>query len=382
MDNWRLSKIEEELDRLDIAHYDDEDLPLPPMPGTTDIDQDIYSKVVILPAYKKQSEGDSKEGIRRITEKYDSLGRVKPFVENNIYTPEVIHLDKDRQMFQGNNTSIKGGVAARTVDGMNHNRMGQLSQENLLSAPHEMYYGQQDKTLSENEMLQVEMFYRSHKTEVYVCACAAHMYFGNVPKVSPSHSPVHTQTPDNWTFVKTGIPVLVLDSGESRRHRRLYITMAEKGTGFALWRDCINHLTNYKPVHGSFHTLHLSNDHTKMVGLSFDDQGAATDFIHRVVTLTSDPNDDVLNLSSKKKKKDAKKKKGKYKAPNKSDISSPCCFTHVTKLDRSDGMTILGSSAPTSPQIHRDRDHRPSLKKCSPIKMPNMKVSSMIPNDS
>jgi len=66
-------------------------------------------------------------------------------------------------------------------------------------------------------------------------------------------------TPGDWTFFKRGVPLMVLDSGEGRRHRRLSIVLAERGTGFTLWSDTIDHLTSYTPDSSlAFHTMRLS----------------------------------------------------------------------------------------------------------------------------
>ncbi|XP_041351740.1 uncharacterized protein LOC121370524 [Gigantopelta aegis] len=182
--------------------------------------------------------------------------------------------------------------------------------------------------VTEQDIMQVEMFYRSHKTEVTVCRCLANVYQGSV----------RDSGSNKWEFFNTGIPLLLLDSGEHHRQRKLYIVLAEKGTGFVLWKDVIDTLTNYTAPHNTFHTMHLSSDHTRQVGFSFDDGGAASEFFGSLSALTSNPEDDLFNLSKSKKKKKQKEKskpaKQKYKAPKKADISQPCCFVHVTKLEK------------------------------------------------
>ena len=206
--------------------------------------------------------------------------------------------------------------------------------------------------LTEADITQVEMFYRSHKTEVFVCQCMANLYEGTVRSSPPSKAgEPPARCVEIWNYIKPGIPVFVLDSGESRRNRKLSIMVSERGTGFPLWKETMTHLTNYRSEKATFHTLHLSNDHTKMMALSFDDPVAANEFIHILHNIASNPDDDVLNLSGRnKKKKDAKKKlKQKYKPPNKADISSPCCFTHVTNLSSSDGVPKVAAPTPPPP---------------------------------
>ena len=198
--------------------------------------------------------------------------------------------------------------------------------------------------VTEQDLQQVEMFYKSHKTDVIVCRSLANLYIGStasncVPSSRTSAEPGRVSPAsgsDSWEFVTTGIPLLVLDSGDHHRTRQLSIVVAEKGTGFVLWKDVVSHLTRYACLHTNFHTLRLSSDHNKLAGLSFDDSQAAADFAASVLQLTSDPEDDLLMLSkkNKKKKKQESKKKPKYKPPKKTDISQPCCFQHVTKLER------------------------------------------------
>lgn len=209
--------------------------------------------------------------------------------------------------------------------------------------------------LSEHEITQVEMFYRSNKTEVYVCQCLANLYFGSTRNTSsPTRSPAGGEA-TKWDLYKVGVPVLVLDTGESHRNRKLYMVLAERGTGFYLWKDCMNHLTNFTAPSATFHTLHLSGDHTKLAGFSYDDASAASEFLHKLTTLTSSPNDDILNLSGGKNKKKSKflkpksADKKKQRPPVKADISAPCCFTHVTKLDRNDGFNIMDTPTSNTP---------------------------------
>lgn len=224
--------------------------------------------------------------------------------------------------------------------------------------------------VTDTEVQQVEMFYKSHKAEVTVCRSLVNLYIGSAApaatitstlnstsSVTNGPSPVHapctaengpsavTAGPassgsDTWEFITTGIPVLVLDSGEHVRARQLSVLIAEKGTGFCLWRDVVSHLTRYTCPHANFHTLRVSTDTRKLAGLSFDDGQAAAEFSATVQRLTADHDDELLLLSKTgkgKKKKSVKlteKKKSKYKAPKKTDISQPCYFQHVTKLER------------------------------------------------
>ena len=216
-------------------------------------------------------------------------------------------------------------------------------------------------TMTSDEVEQIEMFYRSHETIVVVCRCIVSLYLGYTksPKVVdgiPSRG--STESLDGWTFIRRGVPVLVLDSGDGRRQRRLHVVLAERGSGFILWKDSVDHLTNYTSHTEvmTFHTMHLSNDHTRLAGFIFDDTTAASLWHQQFVALTSDPDDTLLNLfngqSSKKKNLSHRTgvkatKKVKVKPPSKADISSPCCFTHVTRLNRNEGLNFLSLPPPT-----------------------------------
>lgn len=52
----------------------------------------------------------------------------------------------------------------------------------------------------------------------------------------------------DWQLKYTGIPVVLLDMGatKSRTQRRIQLILAERGTGFTLWRDTIDNLSNYE----------------------------------------------------------------------------------------------------------------------------------------
>ncbi|RUS69609.1 hypothetical protein EGW08_022628 [Elysia chlorotica] len=214
--------------------------------------------------------------------------------------------------------------------------------------------------ITEEDINQVELFYRSQQTQVYVCRSLTNMYLSaprqtqpqNPPQISndkkknsvstPS-TPQHQQLPphpsdiakDDWKFSQTGIPVLVLDTGEHRRERKLRLVLAEKGTGFTLWQDEVSHHTRYRTPHTNFHTVSISTDISRLVGFSFDEGDAATEFAESFRSLVENSEEDLLKTGRKNSKK-KKEKKPKFKPPKKIDISQPCCFVHVTKLERPD----------------------------------------------
>ncbi|GFR76384.1 misexpression suppressor of ras [Elysia marginata] len=213
--------------------------------------------------------------------------------------------------------------------------------------------------ITDEDIHQVEIFYRSQQTQVYVCKSLTNMYLsaskltqvqsqpqnptdkkkngGTSNNASQPQIPPHPSdiAKDEWDFSQTGIPVLVLDTGEHRRERKLRLVLAEKGTGFTLWQDEISHHTRYRTPHTNFHTVSISTDLTRLVGLSFDEGDAATEFAESFRSLVENSEEDLLTASKKNSKK-KKEKKPKFKPPRKIDISQPCCFVHVTKLERPD----------------------------------------------
>lgn len=61
-------------------------------------------------------------------------------------------------------------------------------------------------------------------------------------------APVSQSGLTDWQLKFTGIPVVLLDTGatKSRTQRRIQLILAERGTGFTLWRDTIDNLSNYE----------------------------------------------------------------------------------------------------------------------------------------
>lgn len=200
--------------------------------------------------------------------------------------------------------------------------------------------------LSESEISQIDNFFRAHKSHVYVGRCLVNLYFTKTDLINGGRNSkprIH-----EWELSRTGVPVIIFDKGETkaRDKRQLQICLAERGTGFVLWKDIIDNLSDYSAQHPCFHTLYLSCDHRKMAGLSFDSQLAAQQFNQQIETLTSDP----LNIALTGPKKSSKKLKFLKKqlslnanssGPNlkllkKSDISLPCLFQHITNVEVSD----------------------------------------------
>jgi len=225
--------------------------------------------------------------------------------------------------------------------------------------------------VSAADLLQIELFYRSNKTEVISCSCAARLYFAYVRRHSSITGSAaalsRPEVPDavRWyPNTAVGVPVIVLDCGGSRcRDRKLSLVLAEVGSGFALWRDTVDHLTCYRAIASDFHALRFSHDHSRLAGLRFADVDAAEAFAKQLDSITSGPaGDTLLNLSADKRtanpgdanfrssydafrrstpeskpETNAAKLRPKLK---KYDISGPCCFEHITKFESVPGFLV------------------------------------------
>lgn len=172
---------------------------------------------------------------------------------------------------------------------------------------------------------------------MFVCNSLANLYIGKVSPKTQENNNI------NWELHYTGIPVIILDTGEtrSRNKRQISILLAERGTSFTLWKDKIDNLSSYKISGEGFHTMYLSSDHTTMIGLSFDNIESSKELWMYIEKLTSCPENICLSMPKSKLKStssivNSSNQKIKFKLPDKSLISTPCCFQHITNVDISD----------------------------------------------
>ncbi|XP_035222478.1 uncharacterized protein LOC118195293 [Stegodyphus dumicola] len=279
--------------------------------------EQIYSDPQIV----TKNSNNEKYAVKFIMEKYDSLRCLNSQIDN-------FHISSE-----SGDSVTKGSFDGRLEDA---NEEYEDYDENSCVF--------ESGELSEQDIMQVEVFFRSHKTHVSVCRCLANLYFTSADS---------NQKPKEWELARTGIPVLLLDKGDTRARnkRMLQIVLAEKGSGFVLWKDVIDNLSNYKAEESStFHTMYLSSDHRKMAGLSFDVLEAAEKFLHEIEQLTADPLNICLSVPKQKKKKQKSvKKKEKVKQPRKCDISTPCCFQHVTSVALDDKKKLFSIATLVSP---------------------------------
>ncbi|XP_054719599.1 uncharacterized protein LOC129229332 isoform X1 [Uloborus diversus] len=284
--------------------------------GTTNTFEDKPEQIYSDPEIVMKNSNNEKYAVKYIMEKYDSLRCLNSQIDN-------MHISSDSG----------DSVAKDSLSG--------TAEDPAVDYDDDDYVQEDHGELSEQDIVQVEVFFRSHKTYVSVCHCLANLYFT-----------MADQKTKEWELARTGIPVLLLDKGDTkaRNKRMLQIVLAEKGSGFVLWKDIIDNLSNYKAEEScTFHTMYLSSDHRKMAGLSFDIPDAAEKFLREIEQLTSDPLNISLSVPKQKKKKQKAPKKEKVKQPRKCDISTPCCFQHVTNVALDDKKKLFSMATLLSP---------------------------------
>ncbi|KPM07371.1 hypothetical protein QR98_0058630 [Sarcoptes scabiei] len=221
------------------------------------------------------------------------------------------------------------------------------------------------RLLDSLETNRIEMFYRSHRTFVFVGQCLATLMFTETELVNGGRQ--SRPKSHEWKHFCIGVPVLLFNRGDtrSRDKRQIRICMAEQGTGFQLWSDVIDNLSSYKPLKATFHTMYLSTDHRKMAGLSFENQLAALEFYRQIEIIVANPLN--ISLTGPKARPSGEKFKffrrqrsksvgrnaemsnkssdtffdndcsQKYRQrnyrPDKFNISGPCLFQHVTSIN-------------------------------------------------
>ena len=116
--------------------------------------------------------------------------------------------------------------------------------------------------VSDDEVRQVELFYHGLKSHIFVCTCLAELY---LPVSALSNSPQISgvqNAPDQLRYVVMGIP-LWLGSGDTRQSDSstdvISIILAERGTGFTLWKHPVKSENTYRRVDLTFHLLYLDS---------------------------------------------------------------------------------------------------------------------------
>lgn len=190
------------------------------------------------------------------------------------------------------------------------------------------------------------MMYSSRGTKVFVCSCLANLYFD---QSQPSYS---NQTPSvQWELIVTGIPVVLMNCGESRcrSNKQLQIILAERGTGFTLWKEVITDFSRYEEAERTFHTLTTSSEPKRLAGLSFDDAFSAVKFYQHLKAMQEEHS----NILTSKNKSNSKQRRHSFVGSGgavgnskkvlirKAEISTPVCFKHITSVKPADVNPVM-----------------------------------------
>ena len=240
---------------------------------------------------------DTIQAVKRITEKYNTPQRWKlqaKSFESSLQRPTTVTMAG-----KGNSTSQQPHMVMSTPPS--------------ISTPYI------------REQARLGLFYRSYAAEICICDCLAELRQRSGPN-------------EPWLPTHTGRPLLVFNTGEGRRRRQLELILADSNTALPLWSDFITYLSEFRPVdptHASrpVHQLRLSSNLRTQVLIEYYNTKAAEDFYSRFLAITADPSDTLWMVSgdrsSLKKGATAKKKK----ISNKSVISQPLHFAHVTHME-------------------------------------------------
>ncbi|XP_072014577.1 uncharacterized protein [Amphiura filiformis] len=195
-------------------------------------------------------------------------------------------------------------------------------------------------TVTDHDVRQIESFFLSLKTRVFVCPGLANLYFATLQDMANL---------GGWELATTGFPTLVMELNPNNVNNTqeyiLHLCLAEKGTGFVLWKDVVNTESNYKAPGKNFHTMTTSKDRKKLAGFSFDDASSARQLQSTVEAWIKEVT--PVDTGKKKKKKDKNGSKSK-KGVKKETISQPCCFEHITQLDHESFMQRASGNSVTN----------------------------------
>lgn len=92
-------------------------------------------------------------------------------------------------------------------------------------------------------------------------------------------------------------------------------------------------------------------DHTKVIGFSFDSKQAACEIWSCIERLISDPENISLSVPGRKRKQQKRPKPAPL--PQKSQISQPCQFSHVTSVTTNDSQRYFSMQTFVAQPVHQ-----------------------------
>ena len=200
--------------------------------------------------------------------------------------------------------------------------------------------------LTEKDIFKIKLSLSCLSNRVVVCGATASLYFWQPPSLeSPSNQ---------WTLARSGVPVLVISTGDcgARNPKGVYLSLVERDSGFATWKETLTSSSNYREQQKNFHTLMLSNGDGTMAGFRFNCEEAANAFLKDVeaaveeaLTAASAPELNKLQTSN------GKEKVKKFRKLKKVEISTPCLFSHVTSITTA---TQIGEAGKTQQKREKE----------------------------
>lgn len=183
--------------------------------------------------------------------------------------------------------------------------------------------------LSNQELFKVKLSLSCLSNRVIVCPVQAKLYL---------------LKGDSWKLYKTGVAAVILNTGEcgDRNPRGVKLSLVELESGFPSWNEDLSDNSQYKAHDTKFHTLVLNNNNgAGMAGLQFEEEGAASLFLKEIIDSigelkTSKYATDLSKLEISSRKEKAKK----FRKLKKSEISTPCLFTHVTNISSTQAVSL------------------------------------------
>ncbi|UJR25768.1 hypothetical protein I4U23_007122 [Adineta vaga] len=206
--------------------------------------------------------------------------------------------------------------------------------------PHQIHPSSTRTVLTANDILKVESSYRSIGTQVFACHCLCDLYITTADRLAKL---------EDWILFQHGLPVWLLNSGnDPKRQSRFSLIIAEHGSGFPIWEDTINGFSDVKQARAQHITFRLSDQKTLAV-LRFNDLTASKEFYSYYKSIRCDTRYEHLfttEISSKHHRSSScgsllRKRQKNQKSINKSSISNPCQFQHITCLQVKDRVRLI-----------------------------------------
>jgi hypothetical protein len=202
--------------------------------------------------------------------------------------------------------------------------------------------------ISSNDILKVESSYRSIGTQVYASRCLCDLYITTAERLAKL---------EDWILFQHGLPVWLLNSGTNpKRQTRLSLVIAEYGSGFPIWQDNINGSSDIKQARQQHITFRLSDQVTLAV-LRFNDLKASKEFFSHYISIRNDQRYKQIFTNGHSRSSSCgsilnnKKKSQIQRHVNKSSISNPCQFQHITRLQLKDSVRLTSLNQCLTPAL-------------------------------